>query len=211
MLGAERGGGAYLGGGVAEGWDAPALTQHSTAPLPWNEEELFMYLRTGASRYHGAAGGPMAPVIAALHVLPEADIRAMAHYLGSFNTPLADADESAERIMTATAAGAHPPTSRAARLYEGACASCHDNARSAVAGALPLGLSTNVAAGRVDNFLRKVLDGLEAPSVRAMPGFRHALDDGQIIDLARYARARFAPSQPPWDDIEETLARLRSP
>jgi nicotinate dehydrogenase subunit B len=210
VLGAERGGGAYLGGGIAEGWDAPALTHRSTAPLPWSEEELFMYLRTGASRHHGAAGGPMAPVIAELQGLPEADIRAMAAYLASFNTPDADADVLAERIMTTTAAEAHPPTSRAARLYEGACASCHDSARSAVAGALPLGLSTNMAAGRADNFLRKVLHGLAAPSVRAMPGFRDVLDDRQIIDLTRYARARFAPSQPGWSDIEETLAQLRT-
>lgn len=171
-----------------------------------------MYLRTGASRHHGAAGGPMAPVIAELKALPEVDIRAMATYLASFSPAPnpAVADALAERIVTATASTAHPATSRAARLYEGACASCHDIERSTVAGALPLGLSTNLAAARPDNFVRKLLDGLDAPSSRAMPGFRNVLDNQQIIDLARYARQRFAPAQPPWDDIEATVARLRS-
>ena len=47
-LGAERQR-AYLAGGMAEGWDAPALTSLSHAPMPWSEDELFAYLRSGES------------------------------------------------------------------------------------------------------------------------------------------------------------------
>ena len=46
---------AYLAGGFAEGWEAPALTSLSKAPIPWNEDELYAYLRTGESRFHGVA------------------------------------------------------------------------------------------------------------------------------------------------------------
>ena len=83
-LGAEKAS-AYLAGGFAEGWEAPPLTSLSHAPIPWNEDELFAYLRTGESRFHGVAAGPMAPVVKELAALPDQDIRAMAVYLASFN------------------------------------------------------------------------------------------------------------------------------
>ena len=83
-LGAEKAE-AYLAGGFAEGWEAPPLTSLSQAPIPWSEDELFAYLRTGESRFHGVAAGPMAPVVKELAALPDDDIRAMAVYLGSFN------------------------------------------------------------------------------------------------------------------------------
>ena len=82
-LGAERAA-AYLAGGVAEGWEAPPLNSLSHAPIPWNEDELYAYLRSGKSRFHGVAAGPMAPVVKELAALPDEDIRAMAVYLGSF-------------------------------------------------------------------------------------------------------------------------------
>ena len=85
-LGAEKPS-AYLAGGFAEGWEAPPLTSLSQAPIPWSEDELFAYLRTGKSRFHGVAAGPMAPVVKELGALPDHDIRAMAVYLGSFNDP----------------------------------------------------------------------------------------------------------------------------
>ena len=83
-LGAEKAG-AYLAGGFAEGWEAPPLTSLSHAPIPWSEDELFAYLRSGESRFHGVAAGPMAPVVKELASLPDQDIRAMAVYLSSFN------------------------------------------------------------------------------------------------------------------------------
>src|SRR5262249_56129897 len=73
----------YLAGGFAEGWEAPALTSLSHAPVPWSEDELFAYLRTGESRFHGVARGPMAPVVKGLMAVPDAGIRAMAGYLAS--------------------------------------------------------------------------------------------------------------------------------
>ena len=81
---------AYLAGGFAEGWEAPALTSLSHAPIPWSEDELFAYLRTGESRFHGVAAGPMAPVVKELAALPDQDIRAMAVYLASFNDTAID-------------------------------------------------------------------------------------------------------------------------
>ncbi len=89
-LGAEKDSRAYLAGGFAEGWEAPPLTSLSHAPIPWNEDELFAYLRTGMSRFHGVAAGPMAPVVKELGALPDSDIKAMATYLASFETSTGD-------------------------------------------------------------------------------------------------------------------------
>jgi len=74
---------AYLAGGLVEGWEAPPLTSLSSAPIPWSEDELYVYLRTGESRFHGTAAGPMAPIVRDLSALPDQDIRAMAVYLAS--------------------------------------------------------------------------------------------------------------------------------
>lgn len=155
----------------------------------------------------------MAPVVAELKALPDEDIRAMATYLAGFGDPLSagEAQTRASRIAAASSATAHPATSVAARLYEGACAACHDAGHGALTVNLgpPLGLNTNLHASRPTNFLRVVLDGIDGSGQGAMPGFAGVLSDGQIADLARYARSRFAPDKPAWDGVEETIARLR--
>jgi nicotinate dehydrogenase subunit B len=206
-LGAERRGGAYLAGGIAEGWDAPALTRLSEAPLPWSEGELFAYLRTGSSQHHGGAAGPMAPVVKELKQLPDTDIRAMASYLASFNEPLppAEIDARIAQIAASTGPAAHPATSSAARLYEGACATCHDAGR-----AVPLGLSTSLFAGRPDNLIKVILNGAHGWTLHAMPAFADVLDDRQVGELVRYARQRFAPKEPAWAGVEERVIRLRA-
>src|SRR5882757_1283094 len=103
-LGAEKAS-AYLAGGFAESWEAPPLTSLSHAPIPWSEDELFAYLRTGESRLHGVAAGPMAPVVKELAALPDQDIRAMAVYLASFSEGAIDRpaqDVLAARLENAT-------------------------------------------------------------------------------------------------------------
>ncbi|MFY2853616.1 c-type cytochrome [Achromobacter xylosoxidans] len=104
-LGAERGGLAYLAGGRAEGWNAPALNQLATGERAWSGEELFQYLRTGYSPRHGVAAGPMAPVIHGLAELPASDLKAIVTYLMAVpgRTPSA-ARATATATATASAA-----------------------------------------------------------------------------------------------------------
>ncbi len=214
LFGAEKGGAAYLAGGVAEGWDAPALTKLSAAPMPWSEDSLFAYLRTGASPDHGVAAGPMAPVVAELKALPDSDIRAMAIYLASLNQPLPAAQAAVQReaVVAASASDTHAPTSTEARLFDGACAVCHEPGRGPLLfnQGPPLALNTNLHLDRPDNFLRVVLHGIEHTVHGAMPGFGNALDDQQIVALARYARGRFAPDKAKWTNLEESVRRLRA-
>ena len=81
-LGAEDKARAYAGADV-QGWTAPALGASSTAAVPWTAERLADYLGKGRSPLHGVASGPMAPVIANLATVPEADIKAIATYVAA--------------------------------------------------------------------------------------------------------------------------------
>ncbi|KQP23133.1 molybdopterin cofactor-binding domain-containing protein [Pseudorhodoferax sp. Leaf267] len=204
-LGAERGGSAFLSGAVIDGWEAPALTALSKAPVPWTQQAFYDYLRHGHSREHGAANGPMAPVVQELAALPDADIQAMATYLASLNP--------ARAPQPVTAAAALPSPTQ--RLFENACGACHhDGDGPKLLGLnLPLALSTKLHSDRPDNLLRVLLEGVReaaGPEVGFMPAFADNLSDAQIAELAGYLRSRYAPSRPAWQGLQQRAAALRA-
>jgi len=211
-LGAERAN-AYLAGGFAEGWEAPPLTSLSRGPIPWNEDELFAYLRTGESRHHGVAAGPMAPVVRELAALPDDDIRAMAVYLASFN---AATDSSAQRALAAKLEAATKVSSAAgagARLYQGACAVCHEVGGLPLFGSRPsLALNSNLHSATPDNLIQVILHGIAKPAfsdLGYMPAFKDSMNDAQVAELVSYLRRQFAPDKPIWVDVPSTVSRLR--
>lgn len=212
-LGAEKAK-AYLTGGFADGWEAPPLTSLSHAPIPWSEEELFAYLRTGASRFHGVAAGPMAPVVKELAALPDADIRAMAIYLGSFNDKtISPSGQEAlavqlealtrTRIVSASAIGA--------RLYEGACAVCHQVDGAPLFGSRPsLALNSNLHSAVPDNLIEVILHGVADPvssDLGYMPAFKQSMTAEQIAELVSYLRQQFAPDKQPWSNVRAAVGR----
>jgi nicotinate dehydrogenase subunit B len=214
-LGAERQA-AYLAGGFAEGWEAPALTSLSRAPIPWSEDELYAYLRTGESRFHGVAAGPMAPVVKELAALPDQDIRAMAVYLGSFNETAIDKpaqDALAAKLESATSTNAVAASSFGARLYQGACAVCHEVGGAPLFGSRPsLALNSNLHSTVPDNLIQVILHGIATPAssdLGYMPAFKDSLSDAQVVELASYLRRQFAPDQPAWTDIHAAIGRIR--
>jgi nicotinate dehydrogenase subunit B len=213
-LGAEIDSKAYLAGGFAEGWEAPPLTSLSHAPIPWSEDELFAYLRTGSSRYHGVAAGPMAPVVKELGALPDSDIRAMATYLASFATKAADTDarqELAGQLETLTARRDFSASAEGARIYDGACAVCHQIGGPALFGSKPsLALNSNLHSTTPDNLIQVILHGIEAPvssDLGYMPGFKSSLNQRQIAELVAFLRKQFAPDKPAWTGVSTALER----
>ena len=85
-LGASKTGSYAYTGSTVDGWVAPALTAANTAPLPWTEEELYSFLRTGGTALHGVAAASMSEVIhIGLAKLPDADIKAIATYFADLN------------------------------------------------------------------------------------------------------------------------------
>ncbi|HEY9067420.1 MAG TPA: c-type cytochrome, partial [Burkholderiaceae bacterium] len=216
-FGAERDGAAAFAGAIVEGWEAPALTSLSNGPLAWTEIELYRYLRHGHSAQHGSANGPMAPVVQQLAQLPEADVRAIAHYLASLNPPADDAANAARAAALIAQAERHGATrlGAAQRQFTSACGACHHAGDGpAVFGQnLPLALSSKVHSAQPDNLLRLILDGVREPAsaeLGFMPAFRDAFDDAQVAQLAAYLRERFAPDKPAWRDLEAASARIRA-
>jgi nicotinate dehydrogenase subunit B len=214
-LGAEKAN-AYLAGGLAEGWEAPPLTSLSQAPIPWSEDELFSYLRSGESRFHGVAAGPMAPVVKELAALPDQDIRAMAVYLGSFNEAAVDQparEALAVQFEASTSTRSKAASSAGARIYQGACAVCHEVGGAPLFGSRPsLALNSNLHSAVPDNLVRVILHGISSPvsgDLGYMPAFKDSMTDDQIAELVSYLRRQFAPGKPPWTDVEAAVGRAR--
>jgi nicotinate dehydrogenase subunit B len=214
-LGAEKQS-AYLAGGIAEGWEAPPLTSLSHAPIPWSEDELFAYLRTGESRFHGVAAGPMAPVVKELAALPDQDIRAMAVYLASFSPNAIDRPAQqalATQLETATGTRTLAAASAGARLYQGACAVCHEVGGAPLFGSRPsLALNSNLHSASPNNLIQIILHGIAAPAsseLGYMPAFGGSMTDGQVAQLVAYLRGQFAPGKPAWTGLEAAVGRIR--
>ncbi len=214
-LGAEKAA-LKLGGGEAEGWTAPPLTSLSYAPVPWSEQAFFAYLRGGISQFHGVAAGPMAAVVKKLSALPDSDIRAMAVYLASLNpdAPSHEAQQAlAARLEAITSVKPRDASVQGARIYDGACAVCHEPGGPQWFGSRPsLALNSNLHGASPDNLARVIVDGITDPvngELGAMPGFAQSLDDRQMTELIRYLRARFAPDKPAWDGIDTALRAAR--
>jgi nicotinate dehydrogenase subunit B len=212
-FGAEKSA-AYLAGGFAEGWEAPPLTSLSHAPIPWSEDELFAYLRTGESRFHGVAAGPMAPVVKELTSLPDQDIRAMAVYLGSFKEKAIsqpDQDALAASLENITGTRVASTSAIGARLYEGACAVCHRVGGAPLFGSRPsLALNSNLHSAVPDNLIQVILHGIASPAssdLGYMPGFKDSLSTDQVTELVSYLRRQFAPGKPAWVDVHAAVSR----
>jgi mono/diheme cytochrome c family protein len=209
FLGAEKANRAYAGA-MIDGTLAPALTDANYAPVPWSEDELFAYLRTGTSRYHGRAGGPMAAVVhEGLAKLPDADIHALAVYLVDVGKTASRAQEIAaasQRANDADRLDLEHRNESGANLYVAACASCHYNSPGAPNPLRPaLGAASLVNAPEPTDLIRAMLDGRHAQ----MPAFGQGLDDADIALIAGYLR-KSRTSSAPWPHLDQDVARIRA-
>ncbi len=211
LMGAQKGGSAFLAGGMVDGWEAPALNGLSKAPTPWTEDQLFSYLSTGYTDAHGVAAGPMGPVVTELAKLPDSDRRAMAVYLASLSgDALAQPEPGPAAPQVSTLA-----LSNGQRVFEGACQGCHaDGLGPKLFGVSPsLASNSNLHSALPDNLLKVILQGIPVPATADlgyMPGFKDSLSNRQISELTAYLRQRFAPSEPAWQSLEQKVAQIRA-
>ena len=180
----------------------------------WPEDELTTYLRSGQSRFHGVAAGPMAPIVEDLATLPDADIRAMATYLASFqeHTPEPEKLEAMAFELEARTK-VTSASSPAARLYLGACAVCHEVGGLPLFGSRPsLALNSNLHGATPDNLIQVILHGIMKPAssdLGYMPAFKDHLSDAQLAEFVSYLRGQFAPDKPAWADVDAAISRVR--
>lgn len=190
MLGGERKG---MTGAFVDGWYAPALSGTEPSLRGWSEQALFSYLRGGHAPGIASASGPMGEVVESLTALPDADIRAMAHYLTSLATP----------APTRELAQATPAPGVGSRIFRAACASCHEPGLPGAVTAAQVSLSQSAAirAPQPEALQTVIRDGISAPlelPLRDMPGFAGQLNDSELAELTAYLRARYAPDLPGW-------------
>ena len=221
VLGAEQWT-AGLAGGLAEGWDAPALDAKNPSAARWNADALYRYLREGAHPEHGVAVGPMGPVAHALGQASPEDVRAIAVYIEERMHPAGAA--SAIASPPSSSLPTQPRTSVenndvAARIqplgstvFAGACAGCHATGASMLrAGRAGMSDLTALQSDSARNAVMAILAGLRTPTTDErplMPAYGETLSDAQIAAVAAYVRARYT-DRPPWPDLERTVAKVR--
>lgn len=213
-LGGERTNALYAGAPI-EGWLAPALNASNPAPLPWTQDDLYAYLRRGASIHHGVAAGSMSEVIQGLAKLPDADVRAIAVYFADRNgsaAQVANADQALAKAMELAQRDPGVVPEHGAQVYLSACASCHYNGGTAPLPARPeLALSSTVNGPDPGSFIHIVLGGIgqkDGMPGAYMPGFGKSLSDEDIAALAAYLRGS-RTTQPPWNDVPAAVAGAR--
>ena len=214
-LGAERTRAAFAGGDV-DNWHAYAINGQSPAPVPWDVDALYQYLRQGWHPDHGVARGPMAEVVSNLSEVPESDVRAVATYMASvFGAPTPDAKRRGDDVRAQANARPTPQASNAntggASLYTATCATCHGSDRGPPYGGINLALSSAFSGPDARNAANIVLSGIRPTAGERspiMPGFSDTMSDDQIAALLDHLRARFG-NQPPWTNTADIVRDAR--
>lgn len=214
FLGAEVASNKF-GGGVADGWEGPALTAAaSPAAITWTPDALYRFLRHGLDDQHAASAGPMGAVSHDLSGVPESDVRAMAAYIASFSGPPDPAREQdvAARVATAQVPPMALQATEGAAIFAGACAGCHGSGAPMMLNGRPsLALGSSVTAATPRNATQILLGGLQPqPGERGpwMPGFAGSLTDAQVAAVLTYLRVRFT-DQPAWDGLADSVHSIR--
>jgi mono/diheme cytochrome c family protein len=214
VLGAERAS-AQFAGGEADNWNAYAINAQSPAPVPWDADALFAYLRNGWHADHGVARGPMAEVVGNLSDVPDRDVRAIATYMADvFGPPPPDRKRRGEEVLAQVKSSSVPATQASATgaaIYAAACAPCHETARPLPYSGVNLALSTAFSAPDARNAANIVLAGIRPVAGERspiMPGFAASMSDAQIAALLDYLRARFS-HRPAWAGVERAVADAR--
>jgi mono/diheme cytochrome c family protein len=217
-LGAEELRHPYAGAEV-DHWIAPPLTDTNPSPVPWTQEELFSYLRTGVGRLHGAAiAATMTPVVRdalAAPVVPDADVRALATYFSDINRAgarVSNVEATVTEAVKTSAPRSEEEHDADASLYANACLSCHYNAETGPTEKRPeLALNSALALPEPTNFIQPVLRGIGskdgAPGL-VMPAYASSLSDVEVARIAAYLR-RTRARRPPWPDLERKISAAR--
>ncbi|KIH84656.1 c-type cytochrome [Pseudomonas batumici] len=201
-------------GALIDGWIAPSLTRSSTSPLHWRAQDFYEYLRTGNSPYHGAAAGPMAPVVHhGLAALPDADLKALSVYFGELAGSNSDDPAAAPKLQAAVDEQHKIKDLRidnGARLYTSTCSACHYSSSQQVKGRPLLALGSATHLEDPSNLINVILDGFRSDqgiSGVVMPQFRDALSDDDITAIATYLRQ--TAGEQPWPNLLQKVGEIR--
>jgi mono/diheme cytochrome c family protein len=196
IMGAIKGKAQYTGTEI-DGFYAPDIASAALAKT-WNKGDLAQFLKTGSAPQRMSVFGPMAEVVHdSLAYLTPSDLADLVTWLLDSPPP---PDAPAPQRFSALPPAVHH---RAARLYIGNCAPCHQDHGTGIPGAVPpLRDNPAVIAAQPYNVLMVVLGGLPpSGNYSAMPSFAGRLSDQDAADLVNYVRSswgnRGAPNATP--------------
>ncbi|WP_069384987.1 cytochrome c [Halomonas caseinilytica] len=223
----------YLAGASIEGWHAPNITSDPSGIGHWSEKELAEYLKTGHVTGKAQAGGGMAEAVEnSLRHLSDEDLHSIAAYLKQVPAISTGAPMNLEAIDTTVppaslaeleplrdndpAAMADGSSTDGQKLYQGACASCHQIDGQGTDDAFYPSLVRNTATrGEIpDNLIMAILHGVHRETndyTVSMPAFAEELNDEQVAAVSNYVLARYGNADLQVDTAKVAALRAGGP
>lgn len=205
----------FLGGGKVGSWTAPNITSDPDAGIgSWSEDDIYHYLKSGAIHGKAIAGGDMGTAVQnSFSHLTDDDVKSIAAYIKTV-PPVTDPSATPRSGWTKSApvpsaeletpldvrdyqslitAAANMP---GARLYDGACATCHGyDGRGTPDGRLPsLVGSSAVGSSDPSNLVMTITEGINRTAQgnhAFMAAFGQQLSTQEIAELANYVATSF--------------------
>jgi mono/diheme cytochrome c family protein len=201
--------GKELSGELLQGWHAYNITSDPVHGIgAWSDSEIASYLSTGRADGRGSASGPMGEAVEnSLQFLKPEDISALVVYLRGVparegkDAISIDAKAAPALASTDAAPGGDSAdgNSTGLKLFEGACASCHQwNGKGQQTPYASLLGTRGVNDLKGANVTQVILNGsrmrLDGHDV-FMPTFGKAYSDMEVAALANYVIAHFGNKQ----------------
>ncbi|HVI54041.1 MAG TPA: c-type cytochrome [Luteibacter sp.] len=201
--------GESLAGAELQGWRAWNITSNDAHGIgKWSDEALTQYLRTGHADGHASAMGPMGEAVAhSLQFLTPEDTAALVAWLRTVparegSDPIT-VDPTPKGVVASSAAapGADEANadSEGQRLFEGACASCHQwNGAGQQTPYAGLAGTRGVNDPKGANVTQAILHGVTmriGDTDVYMPAFGHGYSDPEVAALANFVIGHFGGKQ----------------
>jgi mono/diheme cytochrome c family protein len=212
--------GKEFAGTEIRGWRAYNITPDKTVGIgDWSDEQIASYLATGHAEGRGAASGPMAEVIAnSTKFLTKEDIAAMVAYLRKVEPRVSDdgvtVAKAPDSMLSSSAWAAAPSGAEGglgARIFQGACASCHQwNGKGQQTPYAALAGTRAVNDPEGVNLVQVMLEGSDLRAVHPaawMPTFGAAYTDAELAAVANYVIQHFGGK--PGQVTPEKVAKRR--
>ncbi|WP_213949031.1 c-type cytochrome [Luteibacter sp. dw_328] len=198
-----------LAGAELQGWRAWNITSNETHGIgKWSDEALTQYLRTGHADGHASAMGPMGEAVAhSLQFLKPEDTAALVTWLRTVpareGTDPVVVDPAPKAVVASNAAApggdVDGENADGKRLFEGACASCHQwngvGQQTPYAG---LAGTRGVNDPKGANVTQAILHGVTmriGDTDVYMPAFGHGYSDPEVAALANFVIGHFGGKQ----------------
>jgi mono/diheme cytochrome c family protein len=197
--------GKELSGEELQGWRAYNITSDPRYGIgAWSDADLAAYIKSGHAAEHASAAGPMGEAVShSLQHLNSDDVAALVVYLrsvparegkGSIAVDAAPAPALASSNM-APGNPSWPEHAQGLKLFESACASCHQwNGKGQQTPYASLVGTRGVNDATGTNVTQAILQGVNlrvADNDVYMPAFGAAYTDTEVAALANYVIAQF--------------------